>query len=1592
MDRLRSRIARRFSTVEAEQLTTFASRLFAKGGSAYAEALADDELMAMVGGAFRFFMGAGPLPRVRAFNPHSSSDGWQPDLSIVEACMEDSPYIVDTVRDYLRRQGLRIRHFLSPVLVSTRERDGGLLALPAESVEGARESFLHVAMEHIPDEALLARVESALRERLVHMHLAACDHRRLLEQFEAVAQDLEWVAGLPPLSGRAAELGEVAAFLRWLAAGNFVVLGYQEERVEDGGEGSVRSRMPRTSLGICRAEQHSARAASRGRAEPPSTGGPLLSVITLAEESPVYPFVPMSEVTIRQPTPDGGVLGESRFWGLFTSRARAEEAADVPVLRRTLAAVWERLEHDGVVRGFCDRRELVAIFNSFAREYLLSAATADLVDDICAVLATQPDEVSITGRETSVGPEERRLAVMVSMPRHKFSDTARQRIQHLLATFVGGTLVAAHGAGGEGERACLHVVISNPLYADALWGEELSQAISDVVDPWEERLLRSLEARYPAAEARLVAARFRTAFSAAYRVRTGMATIIDHIGHILEIERSREPHVELLSPADVCGDRGTILRVYQIDADVTLGDFIPILENLGLRVHAAGDPLLVSVPDGPQVFVHTLTVQDPWDSRLNVGGLGARLEAAFLAAYAGKVENDRLNSLVMTAGLDWRAVECLRALSGYGRQIGVAPTRATIHAALTEHPPAAKALFELFCTRFAPSGAGDPAAAHTALLDCLENVGRAADKRIIGQLCAIIEATVRTNFFSPAGDEKPHIAIKVHAARLGTLPHPLPLFETYVYSAQMEGLHLRLGRVAHGGIVRTDDRDGLRTELLGLLTTQSLSNAAVVAAGAKGGFVLKDTPPDGPSVEAVRAGFTTLVRGLLDLIDNRVGPDVRHPAGLRVYDDEDPYLAIVPDAGTEGLADVANEIAAEYRFWLGDTFAAGGSHGYDPQQLRIAARGAWECVRAHLRDAGRVIDAPVVVVGTGDMADGFFGAGMLLSPTVRLRAAVSDRYIFLDPNPEPERAYAERERLAQDVLGWDAYDTAKLSPGGFVVPRAAERVELTPEARTALGMAADETDGEGLTRAILSASADVLWTGTQGTWVKASTETGPSVDGAGADPVRPVGVDACEVRAAVIAEGSYSGLTQRARVEYALTGGRINTCTIDSSGGVDLSNREISLRILFQPLVETGELPCHERDRLLAEAGAAVVSEVLSRTRAQHQVVSFDQWRSQRRLAEYREAITELHTDDAIASALDALPDRSTMRARRGRYLGLTRPELAVMLACVKVWLKRQLLEAPVLLDGTGCEPFLHRYFPAAIRQRFPSAVQAHRLRREIIASELTNELIETMGCTFIHRLVRDAEADVLQATRAWVIAWALARGRELVGCLWKDGDDPGGSASEARLQSQAALVTGLERLTRWVLRNVRAEQTAGDAIRDLGTALDQARTSLPGYFSAKEAEVFHRRMAELEMAGVARDVAHQLALTEWLDGALVVIRIATETGGGWEAIARLYFGLSDWLDFPWLLAKIADRDSEDLWDRRAALGLAEDLADARCRLVRRLLAAGATVADLHALGMPRARAERATRLVADLKGAPRVTSAALQVIVRELGRLCELG
>ncbi|MBP1686348.1 MAG: glutamate dehydrogenase [Deltaproteobacteria bacterium] len=1575
----------KITPAEQPLVAAFTRELFDKDGAAALAERDGGRNAAMTLAAFRFL--AQPStgePRVRVVEPEASSPGGALRRSVVETTMRDRPFIVDTVQETLRRAGCLTRRLVHPVLAVDRDARGGVVAIRPADTRGHNESFVHVEVEGMRDAHHLL---SLLQERLDAVVRATDDYAAMRARAAALAEELR---GRPLPAPWNVNADEIASFLQWLGEKNFVFLGYRE--YDFAGEASERTAAVRSGsgLGILRSEDHSAYARPRPLPEVLQrrlNEPPLLLISKTNAESPIHRAGHMDYIGVKAVDRHGTVVAERRFLGLFTSKAYAEEPARVPILRRTLSEI---LAAEGALEESYTYKSIVTVFDSIPKLELLAASIPELRTEIARILAAQsPGDVALICRPDAL---ERGVFIVVLLPRERFSGELQRRIEACLTQALAATVLEQHVVLDERDQVRLHYYLTaSPETLRTLAPEDLRLRLAALMRTWDDRLCDLLAAAFPPERARQLADRYVPAFSHAYKADTDVADALADIRCIEAVATTHGPQIDLVN--DRGNQRFTALKLYLADTELVLSDFLPVLENLGLRVFAE-DFVTVPLADVGRIRIHTFLVQDATGARLDVACDAPLLAPALLMLQTGQLANDPLNGLIMAAALPWRSVDLLRTYVHHGVQIGTAPTRGALTRALLSAPPSARLLWEYFEAKFDPRHPGTPdERSHRLLpeieqrfLSSLDAVQSVADDRVLRALFTAVAATVRTNFFRP--ECGPAIAIKLACERIPHMPRPHPLFEVYVHAPHVEALHLRGAKVARGGIRLSDRADDFRTEILDLLKTQLVKNAVIVPAGAKGGFVPTTVPSTAGGVDQIVAAYRTFINALLDVTDNIIEGRVVSPPQTVLYDDPDPYLVVAADKGTATFSDIANAVAAAHQFWLADAFASGGTHGYDHKKEGITARGAWACVRRHFREMGRDAEREdITVIGIGDMSGDVFGNGLLLSRRLRLRAAFNHAHVFLDPDPDPPRSFVERERLFRlPRSGWVDYDARLISDGGGVFPRAAKAIPLSAPVRAMLGIDAAAATGEEVVRAILRMDADLLWNGGIGTYVKASTETHAAVGDSANDAVR---VDGAELRVRVVAEGGNLGFTQRGRVEYALNGGRINTDAIDNSAGVDMSDHEVNLKIALAAAVEDRQLAVTDRNQLLQELTPEVARRVLSHNGRQARILGLDQLASQTHIDSFRELMNQLESEGVLDRQLEALPDREALRNRRGLFLGLTRPELATVMGYTKLWLQRHVL-ASRLPDDAFFEIYLHGYFPEVIDRRFARSIRGHRLRREIIAVELANALIDTMGAVFVSRVASDTGAAPVSIVRAWALAVAATGASE----HWAEiANCTPALPLPAETRCWLTLQNAIERATKWMLATPMPDRTAEQRSGALRAATAELLALLPRVLPTALRTEWAATIAELTKAGAPSPLAERVVSLDRAGELFEIQHIADDRRSTPARVAAVYYQLGDLIDLDWIRHSLAALPAADRWERRALEGLSEGLGYARRYLTRAVLRLDTADAAVERCvqrytEQHREQLERLRALISDIKSASRTTLAALLVVMRELGRL----
>ncbi len=1460
-------------------------------------------------------------PNVRVYNPEFELHGWQSRHTAVEIVTDDMPFLTDSVTAELNRRGFGVHLIVHPVVVVRRGEDGTLEEVlpPAPDVpDGAiAESVIHAEVDRQTDASELDAMREHLERVIGEVRAAVEDWRTMRERALEIAADLE--GNPPPVDPE--DVAEARAFLAWLEDDNFTFLGYREYEFSDEDGGTMLASIPDTGLGILR-QPPGAHTSRRFDRLPPEVRErafePYLLNLTKANSrSTVHRPAFFDYVGVKRFDADGKVIGERRFLGLYTHTAYHANAEEIPILRRKVAAILERAAFPP---GSHNEKALIEILETHPRDELFQTSVDELFDIAVGILHLgERQRLRLFVRPDAFG---RFHSCLVFVPRDRFNTENRGRIEEILREAYDAWSIDYTTRVSESSLVRLHYMIyGEPGKLPARDPGEIESRLVDATRSWADDLTAALIDRHGEERGNALSRRYSGAFPAAYRADWVARAAVADINRIENLPEEGQLSMSLYRPLEAA--QGTLrAKLFRAESALALSDMLPIFENLGVEV---GDerPYAVRPRTGSPVWIYDFGLT--YAGELTADEVLEGFQDAFVRAWHGDVESDGYNRLVLAARLSWREIAVLRAIARYLRQAGSTFSDRYVENALVDHPDVAGVLVELFFARFDPARADEREAKRLAeraeqLIDAVESLDQ---DRILRNFLGVVQAMLRTNFFQrdDVGSPKAYLSFKLDPASLAWLPRPRPQFEIFVYSPRMEGVHLRGGKVARGGIRWSDRREDFRTEVLGLMKAQMVKNAVIVPVGAKGGFVIK-RPPAGRDAlgEEVAECYRTFIRGLLDLTDNISGGDVMPPHKLVRYDDDDPYLVVAADRGTATFSDMANDVAAEYDFWLGDAFASGGSTGYDHKTMGITARGAWESVSRHFRELGHDVAAEdFTVVGIGDMSGDVFGNGTLLSRHIRLVGAFDHRHVFLDPDPDAERAFAERRRLFEAPRStWADYDESLISPGGGVFPRTAKSIPISEQARRALEIEETELTPHELIRALLRAPVDLLWNGGIGTYVKASDEVHAEAGDKANDHVR---VDADELRCRVVGEGGNLGLTQRARVEYALAGGRVNTDAIDNSGGVDCSDHEVNIKVLLDTAVDEGDLTLKQRNHLLAEMTDSVADAVLRDNYEQTETLSLAEAQAGPMLDVHARLIRFLEQTRDLDRRLEALPDEEAIAQRKQEHRGLTRPELAVLLAFSKIDLYGELLDSDVPED-----PYLSAeladYFPGPLPERFGEGMEQHRLRREIVATQVSNNVLHGGGTTFIFRLHEESGAPASDIARAYAVAREVFRMRE----QWAEIEALDNRVdAEVQLRMLLAGRRLVERGTRWLLRNRRRPLDIAATVEHFAPGAAILYESMPSLLGPEVAEA-RETARELERAGVPSELAGRVAGLGSMVAALDIVDVSGETGTDLERAAAVHFRLGSELELHWLRDRIADLPRDDRWSALARAALRDDL------------------------------------------------------------------
>jgi len=1467
---------------------------------------------------------------LRVYNPNQKENGWDCNHTVIEIVNDDMPFLVDSITSELSRQELTVHLLVHPVIGVSRGKDGkrtGLVSVTKPSTksskDGLNESYMYLQVTQQSGKRL-QEIHKGLDNVIRDVRAAVEDWVEMRQNMSALVVELDQA----PKGVAGEDVSEAQDFLRWAHDDHFTFLGYREyDFIGNGKAASVivnrqsgKGVLRKPSVVLFRELQNIA-------SMPPELHafvrqGDLLIVNKADAISSVHRPVHMDSISIKRYDAKGKVIGQRVFVGLFTSGAYNRSPRDIPLLRLKLKRILTRT---AFASGGHDGKALLNILETYPRDELFQASDDQLLETALGILHLQErPRVALFLRRDDF---ERFISCLVYVPRDRFTTALRQQIQLILEGAFSGAQLSYYTQLGDSPLARLHINIqTTPGKIPAYDIGKIEADLVEIARSWDDRLQEELTSTHSEEKGQYYFKRYRRAFMSAYQDQFNATQAVNDIERIEETLETGNLGMSMYRPVD--GDEDRVwFKVYQVDQAIPLSDVLPMLEDMGLKVL---DELPYEIrPDingGRLVMIHDFGLKTRDGSRVNMAAIRQKFQEAFSRIWAGEVESDGFNALVLLGGLGWRDVVVLRACCKYLRQAGIAFSQQYMEQTLANNPHMARHIVELFKARFDSASKSSEKVLLKRLESELEKVQSADEDRILRRYINLVRAMLRTNFYQKTSDggSKPCLSFKLDSQKIEELPLPRPLREIFVYSPRVEGIHLRFGMVARGGLRWSDRREDFRTEILGLVKAQQVKNTVIIPVGSKGGFVLKKAPDmsdrDAFLAEGI-ACYKAFISGLLDITDNLKGSKVVPPKNTVRKDGDDPYLVVAADKGTATFSDIANSVSKDYGFWLGDAFASGGSAGYDHKKMGITARGGWESVKRHFREMGfNCQKQDFTVVGVGDMSGDVFGNGMLLSPHIRLIGAFNHMHIFIDPEPDAARTIGERKRMFKlPRSSWTDYDASLISKGGGIFERSAKSIVLSAEIKKRFDITKSSVTPNELIGILLTAKTDLLWFGGIGTYLKASSESHLDVGDRANDAIR---INAAELNCKVIGEGANLGVTQRARVEAAIGGVRLYADSIDNSAGVDCSDHEVNIKILIDKVVARGDLDGKQRNTLLAkmtnEIGLQVLVDNYRQTQAINMILfdGMDVFDNQVRLMRMLEKSGKLNRE------VEFLPDDETLIERAATRTGLTGPEIAVLMSYAKIWVNEALLDSDVP-DDKALQDDLITYFPTPLRSVYKKEILNHRLNREIIATQATNSVINRAGGSFINQLVERTGMPASDVVRAYIIARRCLGMRN----IW-DQIDALDNKVPAAIQTRMRLDTNrlIEWVTLWFLRNGRRPLDIASHVEEFADGFaalyDCLGSSLPKHY---QKDVVKRGRPYLD-AGVPKVLALQIAGLVNMFSGCDIIRLASSRNMSVNDGARLYFAIGTRFRLGSLRAAADHLETKTHWQKLAIAALIEEI------------------------------------------------------------------
>lgn len=1469
-------------------------------------------------------------PVIHVFNPSVNKHGWKSSHTIIEVIVKDMPFLVDSIRIALNRLGLSPHLMLNSALKMVRDKSKKIIQIASNidtSIKSiSKETVFFIEIDRQTSQEELDIIKNELLSVIEDISLTVNDWQPMLKQLNNIIVNIKQ----KKLPGTNQDKDDTIEFLSWLADNNFTLMGYRSYDLK-AVKGDVKLDANMTSsLGLMKnAKGFQSRLISSlsesGRKV--ALGKNHLILTKTNSFSRVHRPAQLDYIGIKHFDDKGHVVSEDRFIGLFGSAYYTNSALNLPLIKSKVMAVCQA---SGFAKASHDYKTLVNILETYPRDEILQCSTEELLPNVMGILQMQ--ERDCTGLFVRRDVYDRFYSCMVYVPRERYNTQLRIETQCLLQEAFGSDEeVKFTTYFSESVQARTHYIVRVKSTKVDVNIKEIENNLNEAARNWNDKLVSALAASYGEAKAKVLGKKYAN-FPQAYKDEVLPGSAIVDIKKLENINSSDNLEMLFYQPLEEeASSRFVKLKIFHKGEPIHLSDVLPMLENFGLRV-IGESPYAIKISDVETFWILDFSMLITGDSDFDVSKVQTLFQDAFAKVWHGDLEDDGFNRLILGAGIEGRRVSILRAFAKYERQIGGRFSQRYIENTFARYPHIAELLIKLFIARFDPNNKSTDsvkAKAQIKLSDeiesSLDNVANLDDDRIIRRFVEMINATVRTNYFqvNKIMAEKSYISFKIVPEKISEMPQPVPKFEIFVYSPQIEGVHLRGGKVARGGLRWSDRREDFRTEILGLVKAQQVKNTVIVPVGAKGGFVCKQLP-EGSRQEIFEAGkecYRTFIRALLDITDNIINGKIVPPVDVIRLDEDDAYLVVAADKGTATFSDIANEISSDYNFWLGDAFASGGSVGYDHKAMGITAKGAWESVKRHFREMDiNCQTTDFTCIAIGDMAGDVFGNGMLLSKHIRLQAAFNHMHIFIDPTPDSEKTYPERKRLF-NLLGcsWEDYNKDLISAGGGIFSRHVKSIKLTSQIKKMLDTQKENMSPNDLIQSILTMKVDLLWNGGIGTYVKSIKETDLEVGDRANDSLR---INGCDLQAKIVGEGGNLGLTQLGRIEFAANGGRINTDAIDNAGGVDCSDNEVNIKILLNGLVQNGDLTIKQRNKLLHDMTDEVGDLVIEDCYRQTHSLSITAIHGMNKLKEQVRFIHELERTGKLDRALEFIPDDDEIADRLVKGNGLTRPELAVLLAYSKMVLKEDLVHTKIT-DNPYHGKLLVSAFPQQLRDKYQEQMQLHPLRAEIIATKLANKIGNDMGMNFVNRVQEETGATVVEIANSYTMACEVFELED----FWQKIEILNNKISTV-IQTEMLFQyrRTVRRATRWFLRHRNKALSIEESIALYKPTFAIMSNKLNDFIIDSEVAQLQQVENDLISAGVPKIVSKRISHLSTIFSALDIAEIVDEENKDVDVVAYLYFKLGVRLELHWFLEQINLQPVANHWQALARASFREEL------------------------------------------------------------------